>query len=137
MYIFKIFYLLHPFSDLTHVLQTLGEKLSSEETQVKLMTKYQILDMGIKHADMIKDVNLRTQFADNFDKICGHFGIKHQLIKFDIFFTINWYIVLHQELISEADLDGDGNINYEEFVAMLFKVGEMIVVFLFPSGHIY
>ena len=51
------------------------------------------------------------------------------MIKFDIFFTINWYIVLHQELISEADLDGDGNINYEEFVAMLFKVGEMIVVF--------
>ena len=27
-----------------------------------------------------------------------------------------------QELISEADLDGDGNINYEEFVTMLFKV---------------
>jgi len=44
--------------DLTHVLQTLGEKLSSEETQ---------------------------------------------------------------ELIFEADLDGDGNINYEEFVTMLFK----------------
>ena len=29
----------------------------------------------------------------------------------------------NQELISEADLDGDGNINYEEFVTMLFKVG--------------
>ena len=27
-----------------------------------------------------------------------------------------------QELIEEADLDGDGNINYEEFVTMLFKV---------------
>lgn len=26
-----------------------------------------------------------------------------------------------QELIKEADLDGDGNINYEEFVTMLFK----------------
>lgn len=44
--------------DLTHVLQTLGEKLTSEETR---------------------------------------------------------------ELILEADLDGDGNINYEEFVTMLFK----------------
>ena len=27
-----------------------------------------------------------------------------------------------QELIKEADLDGDGNINYEEFVTMLFEV---------------
>ena len=27
-----------------------------------------------------------------------------------------------QELIEEADLDGDGNINYEEFITMLFKV---------------
>ena len=27
-----------------------------------------------------------------------------------------------QELILEADLDGDGNVNYEEFVTMLFKV---------------
>ena len=25
------------------------------------------------------------------------------------------------ELIAEADMDGDGNINYEEFVAMLFR----------------
>ena len=28
-----------------------------------------------------------------------------------------------QELITEADLDGDGNVNYEEFITMLFKVG--------------
>ena len=28
----------------------------------------------------------------------------------------------NQELISEADLDGDGNVNYEEFITMLFKV---------------
>ena len=27
-----------------------------------------------------------------------------------------------QEFMLEADLDGDGNINYEEFVTMLFKV---------------
>ena len=36
------------------------------------------------------------------------------------------YTQLHkkvlQELISEADLDGDGNVNYEEFITMLFKV---------------
>ena len=27
-----------------------------------------------------------------------------------------------QELIHEADIDGDGTVNYEEFVTMLFKV---------------
>jgi len=26
-----------------------------------------------------------------------------------------------EELINEADIDGDGNVNYEEFVTMLFK----------------
>ena len=25
----------------------------------------------------------------------------------------------------EADLDGDGNVNYEEFVTMIFKVGQL------------
>ena len=29
---------------------------------------------------------------------------------------------LGQELMNEADIDGDGNINYEEFVTMMFKV---------------
>ena len=29
---------------------------------------------------------------------------------------------LMQELMNEADIDGDGNINYEEFVTMMFKV---------------
>ena len=24
-------------------------------------------------------------------------------------------------MIEEADMDGDGNVNYEEFVAMIFK----------------
>ena len=27
-----------------------------------------------------------------------------------------------QELMGEADLDGDGNVNYEEFVTMILKV---------------
>ena len=26
-----------------------------------------------------------------------------------------------QEMIAEADVDGDGNVNYEEFVGMIFK----------------
>ena len=29
---------------------------------------------------------------------------------------------MFQEFIDEADIDGDGNVNYEEFVTMLFKV---------------
>ena len=36
-----------------------------------------------------------------------------------------WPLVIShvtQELITEADLDGDGNVNYEEFITMLFKV---------------
>ena len=33
-----------------------------------------------------------------------------------------------QELIAEADVDGDGNINYEEFVGTVFKgVSELSV----------
>ena len=35
-----------------------------------------------------------------------------------------------QELIYEADLDGDGNINYEEFITMLFKVIYIVLKFL-------
>ena len=62
------------FSDLTHVLQTLGDTLSPPETLVFLQER-----------------------------------------KF-------WKIILCQELMNEADLDGDGNVNYEEFVTMIFKV---------------
>ena len=39
-----------------------------------------------------------------------------------------WVQTNIQELIQEADLDGDGNINYEEFATMLFKVGPNIYV---------
>ena len=41
--------------------------------------------------------------------------------------------VFFQELISEADLDGDGNINYEEFVTMLFKVSTVTPKIKFRS----
>ena len=35
-----------------------------------------------------------------------------------------------QEMTAQADIDGDGNVNYEEFVAMIFKgVGLYSVVF--------
>ena len=27
-----------------------------------------------------------------------------------------------QELLTKADLDGDGNLNYDEFITLLFKV---------------
>ena len=29
--------------------------------------------------------------------------------------------ILYQEMTAQADIDGDGNVNYEEFVAMIFK----------------
>ena len=61
-------------SDLSEVLQTFGEKLSKEETEV---------------------------FSN----------IDHENDEDDV-----------KELIGEADLDGDGNVNYEEFIAMIFKV---------------
>ena len=31
-------------------------------------------------------------------------------------------------MIDEADIDGDGNVNYEEFVTMLFKVSNVTLV---------
>ena len=42
----------------------------------------------------------------------------------DICFFFKYVILakIMQELMNEADIDGDGNINYEEFVTMMFKV---------------
>ena len=35
-----------------------------------------------------------------------------------------------QEMTAQADIDGDGNVNYEEFVAMIFK--GVSACFLYP-----
>ena len=34
-------------------------------------------------------------------------------------------------LLNQADIDGDGNVNYEEFVGMLFKHGVCIICIIF------
>ena len=39
---------------------------------------------------------------------------------------INLYLS-SQEFLTEADLDGDGNVNYEEFVTMIFKVNITLI----------
>ena len=31
-------------------------------------------------------------------------------------------IIIGQEMIEEADVDGDGNVNYEEFVGMIYNI---------------
>ena len=36
---------------------------------------------------------------------------------------VNIYPSYNKLSFKEADLDGDGNVNYEEFVTMIFKVG--------------
>ena len=36
-------------------------------------------------------------------------------------FPLQIQLLKHQEMVAEADVDGDGNVNYEEFVLMLFK----------------
>ena len=41
-------------------------------------------------------------------------------------------------MVAEADVDGDGNVNYEEFVLMLFKgVNIYIFCLLFIKSEIW
>ena len=39
----------------------------------------------------------------------------------DQWYSTYYQLINVQELIAEADVDGDGNINYEEFVGTVFK----------------
>lgn len=42
-------------------------------------------------------------------------------MRFANLFTLYIGITLHSEMIREADIDGDGQINYEEFVKMMMS----------------
>ena len=37
--------------------------------------------------------------------------------------------MLNQEFVAEADVDGDGSVNYEEFVNMIFR-GVSVAIFM-------
>ena len=38
---------------------------------------------------------------------------------------------------NQADIDGDGNVNYEEFVGMLFKHGVWNINFVMHKDNLY
>ena len=38
-------------------------------------------------------------------------------------------VKLSQEMVAEADIDGDGNVNYEEFIGMIFKAVRFHICF--------
>ena len=42
--------------------------------------------------------------------------------------SFNLSVSVDQEFLNEADLDGDGIVNYEEFVTMIFK--EIIIIII-------
>ena len=52
-----------------------------------------------------------------------------------IYLCLSNYLFI-KELINEADIDGDGNVNYEEFVTMLFKVKNMKSIFFYKDDNI-
>ena len=42
----------------------------------------------------------------------------------NVVINVEYFYFTKKEFINEADLDGDGAINYEEFITMLFRVSQ-------------
>ena len=82
----------------TQVMQNIGDVLSLEETQVNML-------FGLFKQSHALPIKVSSK------KNGTHDPIKIQSSKY----------LKYQEMVAEADVDGDGNVNYEEFVLMLFK----------------
>ena len=91
---------------LTHcaqVMQNIGDVLSLEETQVS--TACPLVSIPLFSKRKIANVIFKYFFA----------------LPIEMVSLTNTELLKHQEMVAEADVDGDGNVNYEEFVLMLFK----------------
>ena len=96
-----IFYLFYHV-DLMEIMTSIGDVLSFEEADVSLKTL-----TSFKFYQVLTGVD---RFINNWAEEHSHCEL------------------FYQELIAEADVDGDGNINYEEFVGTIFKgVGFMFI----------
>ena len=85
------------------VMQTFGDILSIAETEVSIFYNQLQFQTYKKSGNWLikpKDVIAKSMFKYKIIVSCHH---------------------LSQEMNSQADIDGDGNVNYEEFVAMLFR----------------
>ena len=84
-------------------MQTFGDILSIAETEVSIFYNQLQFQTYKKSGNWLikpKDVIAKSMFKYKIIVSCHH---------------------LSQEMNSQADIDGDGNVNYEEFVAMLFR----------------
>ena len=100
-------------AELEHVMQTLGDKLSSDETKVR------IRHLEVEISFWSKPINAMLSFERELNNQNTPFW---PIVSALLVQTLRVWAISSQELIEEADLDGDGNINYEEFITMLFKV---------------
>ena len=85
------------------VMQTFGDILSIAETEVSIFYNQLQFQTYKKSGNWLikpKDVIAKSMLKYKIIVSCHH---------------------LSQEMNSQADIDGDGNVNYEEFVAMLFR----------------